>query len=367
MHGAGFFGTRREIGRLYTVIAIAYARRQFCAKGVMMRNKSTAPAALTVALSICLPSFAGSPPASKSHALAPGQTRQILTLRPLIDVVEGIAIDQHGHVFVSNSRLENDRRVCEILERAPDGTTSVFATLSRDSCDGLAGLAVDAQGNLYAAGGFSPKPYAAIWRIRPDGEAELLPGSKRMLFANALAFDSQGNLYATDSIDGAIWRFPPDGRGRLWIRDPLLAPDPAIGANGIAFVPPNNLYVANLDRALIARIQIRADGRPSVPEIAAVGFELLGIDGLAADAQGTLYAAIVVAKILGTAPLVMVDPKTGKITPSTAPASAFDLPTSPYVGRGPLDHTSVFVVNSGFFADERVEAAPGVVQVGVGR
>jgi sugar lactone lactonase YvrE len=300
------------------------------------------------------------------HSLAPGKVRQILSLRPLIDVVEGIAIDHHGHIFVSNSRLENDRRVCEILERAPDGTTNVFVTLKPDSCDGLAGLAVDAQDNLYAAGGLSFMPYAAIWRIRRDGKVELLPGSKRMLFANALAFDSQGNLYATDSIDGAIWRFPPEGRGRLWIRDQLLAPDPAIGANGIAFVPPNNLYVANLDRALIARIQIRPDGRPSEPEIAAIGFELLGIDGLAADAHGTLYAAIVVSVALGTSPLVMVDPKTGSITPSTAAHSRFDLPTSLAVGRGPLDHKSVFVVNSGFFADERPEAAPGVVQVGVG-
>ena len=332
-----------------------------------MRNKSTALATLTVALSICLPSFAGSPPASKSHAPAQGLTRQILTLTPLIDVVEGIAIDQHGHVFVSDSRLENDRRVCDILEWAPDGTSRVFVTLDRNECDGVAGLAVDARGNLYAAGGYSFKPYAAIWQIRRDGGTELLPGSKRMMFANALALDSQGNLYATDSIEGSIWRFPPGQRGRRWIRDSLLAPDPAIGANGIAFVPPDNLYVANLDRALIARIQIRPDGRPSVPEIAAVGFELLGIDGLAADAQGTLYAAIVVSKILGTAPLVMVDPKTGKITPSTAPASAFDLPTSPYVGRGPLDHKSVFVVNSGLFPEDRVEAAPGVVQVGVGR
>jgi sugar lactone lactonase YvrE len=326
----------------------------------------TAYAAFILTLVIALTSPTTSAQASGSHALAPGHVRQIMTLRPLIDVAEGIAIDRQGHIFVSNSRLENDRRVCEILERAPDGSTSVFATLSADSCDGLAGLAIDSRGNLYAAGGLSSRPSAAIWRIRRDGQAKIVAGSKRMLFANALAFDLQGNLYATDSIDGAIWRFPPDRRGRIWIRDPMLAPDPAIGANGIAFVPPNNLYIANLDRALIARIQIRPDGKPSKPEIAASGFELLGIDGVAADAHGTLYAAIVVSLALGTSPLVMVDPKTGTITPSTAARARFDLPTSLAVGRGPLDHKSVFVVNSGFFPEERVEAAPGVVQVGIG-
>ena len=309
--------------------------------------------------------------ASGPHSLAPDQVRQILTLRPLIDVVEGIAIDHRGHIFISARRLENDARVCEILERAPDGTVSVFATLDSAVADGffaagITGLVFDAHGDLYAAlSSFNPATHG-VWRVRRNGEAKRLAGSKRMLFANALAVDTHGNVYATDSIDGAIWRFPRERRGQLWIRDPLLSPDGLIGANGIAFVPPNNLYVANTDRALIARIRIRPDGSPSEPEIAAAGFELLGIDGLAADAGGTLYAVIVVSAALGTSPLVRVDPRTGRITPSTATAAAFDLPTSLAFGRGTLDHKSVFVVNSGFFPEERPEAAPGVVQVGVG-
>ena len=328
-----------------------------------MRNRPAMLATLMSVLCTHLAVPVASEAAPGPHSLAPGQVRHILRMTPLVDVMEGIAIDHRGHIFVGNSRLENDRRVCDILERAPDGTTSVFVTLNRATCYALAGLAFDAQDNLYVGGGDGFTP--AIWRIRRDGEVKRLAGSTRMSIANALTFDLQGNLYATDSVVGEIWRFPPGGRGRLWIRDPLLAPDPFIGANGIAFVPPNNLYVANLDRALIARIRIRPDGRPSEPEIAAAGYELLGIDGLTADAHGTLYAVIVVSKALGTAPLVMVDPKTGRITPSPAPASAFDLPTSPAVGRGPLDHKSVFVVNSGLFPEERVEAAPGVVQVGV--
>ena len=307
--------------------------------------------------------------ASGPHSLPPDRVRQVLSLRPLIDKAEGIAIDSRGHIFVSNTRLENDKRVCEILEKARDGAVSVFASLDpavEDSFPaGMTGLALDARGNVYAAlSSFNPTTHG-VWRIRRDGEAERLAGSKRMLFANALTLDSRGNLYVTDSMDGAIWRFSREGRGRLWIRHPLLAPDGLIGANGIVFVPPNNLYVANTDRALIARIRIRPDGRPAEPQVVAAGFELLGIDGLAADKRGTLHAVIVVAAALGTSPLVKVDPKTGKITASTAPASAFDLPTSLAFGRGPLDHKSVFVVNSGFFPEERPEAAPGVIRVGV--
>lgn len=339
------------------------------ANGTNMRDKSAASTVLLALLS-CV-----SPPVSNAaapgpHSLAPGEVAQVLSLRPLIDIAEGIAIDRRGHIFISNTRLENDTRVCEILELTRDGTVSVFATLDPTVEDsfgvGVVGLALDARDNLYAALSSFKAATHGVWRIRRDGVAERLAGSKRMLFANALTFDSRGNLYVTDSVDGAIWLFPRKGRGRLWIRHPLLAPNPVFGANGIAFVPPNNLYVANTDRALIARIRIRPDGRPAEPELVAAGFELLGIDGLAADARGTLHAVIVVSVALGTSPLVKVDPESGRITASRADPSAFDLPTSLAFGRGPLDHKSVFVINSGLLPEGRPETAPGVIQAGVG-
>jgi sugar lactone lactonase YvrE len=297
------------------------------------------------------------------------QTEKVLELRPLIDISEGIAIDHRGHIYITNRRLENDKRVPEILEIALDGTVSVFATLDSAGVDafdeGPAGLAFDSRGDLYVALiSFNPRK-RGVWRVRRDGAPERLAGSQRILIPNALAFDSRGNLYVTDSADGAVWRFPRERRGRRWIRHPLLAPEFLVGANGIAFVPPDNLYVANLDRALIARIRIRPDGSPAEPEIAAAGFELLGIDGLAADARGMLYACIVLSVAFGTSPVVQVDPKTGTITSSTTDTSAFDLPTSLAFGRGPLDHKSVYVVNSGLFPEGRPEAAPGVVRVGV--
>jgi sugar lactone lactonase YvrE len=334
---------------------------------MMRKSAALLPSLLAFIAVLGLPGAAAG--ASGPHSLAPGKVRQVASFRPLIDIAEGIAIDRRGHIFVSNARLENDKRVCEILEVARDGSVSVFATLAtvEDSFPaGIDGLAFDARGNLYAAvSSFDPATHG-IWRIRRNGETRRLAGSKRMLFANALAFDSAGNLYATDSIDGSVWRFPPGERGRLWVRHPFLEPDGLIGANGIAFVPPNKLYVANTDRALIARIRIRPDGSPAEPRVAAAGSELLGIDGLAADEHGTLHAVIVVSAVLGTAPLVKVDPKTGTITSSTASASRFDLPTSLAVGRGPLDHGSVFVVNSGLFPEERSDAAPGVIRVGIG-
>ena len=334
-----------------------------------MREKSAVSTALLAFLS-CLSLPVANAATPGAHSLAPGQVVQVLSLRPLIDMAEGIAIDNRGHIFISNRRLENDTRVCEILEMELDGTVTVFATLDPAVVDsfaaGVTGLAFDTRGDLYAAlASFNPRTHG-VWRIRPDGAPERLAGSKRMLFPNALAFDPRGNLYVTDSVDGAVWRFPREGRGRLWVRDPLLAPDPGIGANGIAFVPPNNLYVANTDRALIARIRIRPDGSAREPELVAAGIELLTIDGLAADPRGTLHAVIAASVAFGTAPLVQVNPETGKITASTADAATFDLPTSLAFGRGPLDHKSAYVINSGIFPEGRPDTAPGVIQVGVG-
>jgi sugar lactone lactonase YvrE len=55
---------------------------------------------------------------------------------------------------------------------------------------------------------------------------------------NALAFDRAGNVYLSDSFQGAIWRAgPQDGRPTAWVRDALLtiAGVPPFGANGLAF------------------------------------------------------------------------------------------------------------------------------------
>jgi sugar lactone lactonase YvrE len=289
----------------------------------------------------------------------------------LIDIPEGIVIDHRGNIFVSNNRLENELRVPEILEIAADNTTSVFATLDPGVVDefptGVVGLAVDARGNLFAALASRKPATHGIWRLRRDGSAERVAGSEQMITPNALAFDAHGNLYATDSSDGAIWRFPPAGPGRLWLRHDLLAPHPdfGIGANGIAFVPPRSLFVANSDFGLIARVPIQLTGDAGEPQTVAIGFELLLIDGLAADAHGDLHAVIAGASIFGTAPLVHVNPRTGAITASTTAWDKFDFPTSLAFGTGPRGRKSVYVINSGVFPEDRPGAAPGIVRVGV--
>jgi sugar lactone lactonase YvrE len=310
-------------------------------------------------------------PALASTHLAPGRVEPVLPLTGLTDMPEGIVVDNQGDIFVGNRRLSGDERIGQVIRITPDHRVSVYATLGRSGPDfnvGLAGLAIDDGGNLFAAFVSHDPATHGVYRIDRRGGIARLPGSEAMLLPDALAFDARGNLYVSDAEDGAIWRFPPKGRGGRWLRHPLLAPafEGGIGANGVAFVPPATLYVANTEQSHIVRIPIRTDGRPGRPAVAAADPLLQLIDGLAADAHGDLYAAVVGFSIFGTAPVARVNLRTGSVTPVTTDASGFDWPTSLAFGRGPLDHKSLYVANSGLFPEGRPDAAPGVVWLGVG-
>ena len=341
---------------------------------------STLPAAalVVVALTACsddsgsfdpVSPAAAEPPALASKHLGPGRAESILPLTTLTDMPEGIAVNAQGDIFLGNRRLDGDHRVGEILRITPSHRVSVFATIGRtgpDFNEGLAGLVVDPSGDIYAAFiSHDPRTHG-VYRIGRHGGVARLPGSEAIHLPDALAFDARGNLYVTDAEAGAVWRFTPAGQGTRWIQHPLLEPRViGIGANGIAFVPPATLYVNNTEQNLIVRITIRTDGRPGKPSVAAADPLLQIIDGLAADAHGDLYAAVVGFSVVGTAPIVRVDPRTGRVTPVTTDGSPFDWPTSLAFGRGPLDHKSLYVANSGIF-EGPPDAVPGVVQLGVG-
>lgn len=334
-----------------------------------------------------------------------GQVKPLLTL-PVGQQPEGIAIDGHGNIYVGNRQAEGETLHSEILRVARDGSVSVFARLPETSVPGalgVLGLVTDWFGNVYAAVNTHEPATHGVWKIyRRGAHMERLAGSENIAVPNALTFDMRGNLYVTDSFDGKVWQYGKDRAFSLWVEDDLLkpveipdAPIPIPGANGIAFYPPNKLYVANTAQGSIVRAFIGKEGAVEGIEMVVQDFNLFSIDGIAVDVQENLYAVMVSSTLEEINPpvvppsLIKIDPNTGAITPMVTDATAFDTPTSlafgkdcqagfrepqwrrpeiregqPF-GKDCRDRQSVFIANASLFGPG-LGAGPGIVQVGVG-
>ena len=113
---------------------------------------------------------------------------------------------------------------------------------------------------------------------------------------NAVARDSRGNLFVSDSFPGTITKIAPNGQTTVFAYPAVLAPrpgeSPGFGANGLAFDRNERyLYVAVTSRDEIYRIAY-ADGALGAITRFAVGTAggaLDGADGIAFDVRGNLY------------------------------------------------------------------------------
>lgn len=269
---------------------------------------------------------------------------------------EGVAVDKTGNVYVSLSPIGQVRKI------APDGSQSVLATLPVGAFGPL-GLAVDAPGNVYAAvSTFDPATHG-VYRIDRSGAAERLPGSGSILFPNGLAFDKRGNLYATDSILGAVWRIPKGGSAELWLQHPLLAgngsfgfPFP-IGANGIAY-RHGEIVVTNSELGRLLRIAVEPDGSAGAPTMLAEDLALFGADGIALDVHGSLYVAVIVQSAI-----VRVAADGSTLTTLATAADGLDFTSSLAFGTGMRDRQAVFAVNFAVFVPGG--AGPALLRVAV--
>lgn len=146
----------------------------------------------------------------------------------------------------------------------------------------------------------------------PDGSVDVIDFGGGARVPNALTFDRKGNLFVSDSFQGAIFRIadPSDSANicpstsdcvRVIAHDGRLATAgfPAFGANGIAFNGYNDsvLFVANTGDDRILRLDLSELDLSDPLDILGAGDitvfaeSINGADGIAFDYHGNLWVA----------------------------------------------------------------------------
>ncbi len=173
----------------------------------------------------------------------------------------GLIFSEQGDLYLTSGAFREIVRIKKAdLNPQKPGVAETFAT----GTEGANGIAFDKRGNLYVSGGRNGK----IYRIGPAGGAaedwahielhtRTLPDGKteQAIPANGLVFDAQGMiLYVADTARGAIWKVAIGSDGKAG-KPNLMAQSPLLeGADGPAFDPKGNLWVAANERNAIVEV-----------------------------------------------------------------------------------------------------------------
>lgn len=277
---------------------------------------------------------------------------------------ESVAVDWQGNLYVALALTG------EIWKVTPWGDESLHAQIPigdhpLQECFGFIGLmhaiTVGLDGTLYAAVASCDEAGRGIWRVRPDGAADVLATVPPSAQLNGIAL-RRGRVYASDSNHGRVFRVPvTGGTAQVWVETPLLdfQPNPfgAPGGNGIQF---------HLQRAVVANsstaqlIEIPTHGLLDVAVEPRVLHQLsVACDDFAFDVLGRIYCT--------TNPfqtVVRVDPD-GTETVVLDASDGVDGPTATTFGRL-WDSSTLYVSNAAFPFFPGTGHGPSVIGLDVG-
>jgi DNA-binding beta-propeller fold protein YncE len=269
---------------------------------------------------------------------------------------EGVAVDVTGTAYVS---LISPVAQIRTIDRS--GGQSVLAQFPPVGFGPL-GLAVSSAGDLYVAVASFDPATRGVYRVAPDGTTARLPGTGGILFPNGLTLDPRGDLYATDSIAGAIWKIPRGGSAAIWFQSALLAGDGSVGlgfplgANGIAY-GKNEVVVTNTEGAKLVRVPVLPDGTAGPASVVAQGAALAGADGVALDVFGDAFVAVNPQNTL-----IRVAPD-GAITTLGTAADGLDNPASVAFATSHGERKTLYITNFAVFS---AAPKPALLRTGVG-
>ena len=212
---------------------------------------------------------------------------------------EGITVDRNGDVYVTGFVptgagigqvfvFDNDGRLRRTLKVADSSGALLGIAFHPDTHQLLVidigkGRVVSVNPHTGASAVFTTIP-----DLTPDNP-NAGPGP------NALTFDKDGNVYISDSFQGAIWRTgPKGGASAMWAQDALLTVSfppfgfPPFGANGLDFNKNQSaLFVANTGNDTVVRIPVTAGGAAGAAAVFTNSIN--GADGLFVDEEDNVW------------------------------------------------------------------------------
>lgn len=194
-----------------------------------------------------------------------------------LDHPEGVAVGRDGTFYAGGEGGQ-------VYRIASDGSEAEVIANTGGSC---LGVTLDQVQNIYVC----DNNRCQVLKVTQQGEVSVFAesvGKRKFKCPNFSVFDSQGNLYFSDSGawkegNGIICRVRPDGTVDTFAEGPFHF------ANGLALDAEERfLYVVESNRDRVVRLQIKPDGSSGVPETFAEDLARIP-DGLAFDAIGNLY------------------------------------------------------------------------------
>jgi lactonase len=222
--------------------------------------------------------------------------------------LEGPAFDREGNLFLVETVFG------QVFKVTPDKkVTTIIASNPKEPAL-IAGCGIHKDGRLILAMGLPEKTgmYGRIVAVKPDGTGsttilESYQG-KAVGFMDDVAFDKEGNIYATELAGSAL-----DPTGRVFrisadFKHVDVVLNNLAGANGVVFAPDYScMYVSETSGNNIYRVILTPDGLSAVPIFGvALMYRLGGVagaDSLQIDAAGNIYEAL-----YGQGRIVILDP-----------------------------------------------------------
>lgn len=258
-------------------------------------------------------------------------TRVIATW-PAGTFLENLAMLADGGIAVS---VHSEQAIDRVDPRT--GAVRRLATASVP----LAGLAVAADGTIWASGGIPGTAGGSIWRLAPGDTTEKWLDLPEALFLNGMTWAPDGvTLLVAESLAGCVYAVSTSRpSATVWLTDDLLRPatmGATPGANGIKLCR-GAAIVSVTDRNVLLRIPLDEAGGAGRPTVLA---ERLRADDFAVAEDGSLFIATHPADSV-----VRLSPDGGRITLADAAQGAVN-PTASAFGTGD-DGTGLYVTTTG--------------------